>query len=102
MAPTGAPASSPSGPAHQGESHSPGPEKCHSSVRQTTPLGRGCWGQTTPWAPSPHPRKASPQHRGHLASSPYMSLPAPPPHALPSQGHRAVHTRNIYSPDWPC
>lgn len=55
------------------KSHNPAPDKCHSSLRQATLLGRDWWGQTQPPAPSPCPRKAS-----HPAQAPLASWPPLP------------------------
>ena len=94
---TGEPASQASGGKHKGSRPS--------SDGMVTWLSHcpSCWGQTGPrGAPSPVLRRHPPKPSSRATWPPRPTCPWPPCRARPSQGRRAVHTTNIYSPDWPC
>lgn len=84
-----------------GKPHAPARAKCHSSLRQTMLPGRARQAQTQTLRP-PRPFLGGPPNSPGATWSPFPTRPWPPCCALPSQGHRAVHARSIYSPDRPC
>lgn len=78
----------------------PGPAPTGGSPGSAT--ARAAGDKLDPGGP-PHPSsEGTPQPSSGATWPPRPTCPWPPCRARPSQGRRAVHTRNIYSPDWPC